>query len=256
MPTLIKNVTREAKATMGIYDSEREDRVHGVLAEFSDPGALLHAAEATREAGYKHFDTHSPFPIHGMDRAMGLGNSKVGYITLGGGITGLALGIWLQWWTAGVDYPLNVGGKPNFAFEPSIPIIFELTVLFAALAAAAGMLALNGLPRPYNPLFYSPNFARATDDGFFLHIASTDKRFDPDETVHFLDGLGALGVETLEDREEADYEDEEDFEAEVAVYDDETGAQEEVKRVQDAEGNSAPTDVRTQRAEEVDEQKR
>ena len=81
MAKLIKNVTREAKATMGIYENEREDRVHGVLAEFSDPGALLHAAEATREAGYKHFDTHSPFPVHGMDRAMGLGQSKVGYIT-------------------------------------------------------------------------------------------------------------------------------------------------------------------------------
>ena len=256
MAKLIKNITREAKATMGIYQHEREDRVHGVLAEFSDPGALLHAAEATREAGYKHFDTHTPFPIHGMDRAMGLGNSKVGYITLVGGLTGLALGTWLQWWTAGVDYPLNVSGKPNFAIEPSVPIMFELTILFSALAAAAGMLALNGLPRPYNPLFYSPNFARATDDGFFLHVASTDKQFDPDETSRFLSGLGALGVETIEDREEADYEDEEDFEETVAVYeDDEAGEPHDVRKIRDGDGAAVDSegDVRPRQAERVDD---
>lgn len=179
---------------MGIYESEP---VYGLLAEFSDPGALLHAAESVREAGYRHFDVHSPFPIHGMDRAMGLSNSKVGYFTMGGGITGFALAYWLQWWTGGVDYPLNISGKPFFAVEPSIPIIFELTVLFSAFGAVAGMLALNGLPRPHNPLFYSRNFARVTDDAFFLHIAASDTRFDRTNTENLLKDLGGYNIELL-----------------------------------------------------------
>ncbi len=195
---MLKELTRETKATMGIYEP-RPDKVYGLLAEFSDPGALLHAAEGVREAGYKHFDTHSPFPVHGMDRAMGLGNSKVGYIALGGGLTGLALATWLQWWTGGIDYPLDISGKPFFAWESSIPIMFELTILFAALSAVAGMLALNGLPRPYNPLFYSENFSRVTDDAFFLHIAASDKRFDREKTEKLLRDLGALYVEVIED---------------------------------------------------------
>ena len=143
---VMKKILAEIKASMGIYESEP---VHGLLAEFADPGALLDAAAQVREAGYRHFDVHSPFPIHGMDKAMGLGNSLVGcFFTLGGGITGFALGYWLQWWTGAVAYPLNISGKPFFAIEPSIPIIFELTVLFAAFGAVAGMFALNGLPAP------------------------------------------------------------------------------------------------------------
>lgn len=183
---------------MGIYESEP---AYGLLAEFSDPGALLHAAEGVREAGYTHFDTHSPFPIHGMDRAMGLGNSKVGFFTLGGGITGLALAYWLQWWTSAADYPINISGKPFFAIEPSIPIMFELTVLFAAFGAVVGMLALNGLPRPHNPLFYSKNFARATDDAFFLHIAASDRRFGRDATEKLLKDLGGYNIELLTETE-------------------------------------------------------
>jgi len=184
---------------MGIFDG-RDATLYGLLAEFRNPGELYEAAGAVRQAGYKRFDVHSPFPIHGMDRAMGLGNSRVGWITLGGGLTGMALGIWLQWWTGSVDYPLNISGKPFFAIEPSIPIIFELTILFSALAAVTGMFALNGLPRPYNPLFYSERFARATDDGFFLHIAASDARFDTEATAQFLRELGARHVETIHDQ--------------------------------------------------------
>ena len=200
---MLETILRDAKATMGIYES-RDDNVYGLLAEFSDPGALLHAAREVRQAGYKHFDTHTPFPIHGMDRAMGLGNSKVGYIALIGGATGLGLATWLQWWTSAVDYPINISGKPFFAFEPSIPIMFELTVLLSAIAAVAGMLALNGLPRPYNPLFYSRNFARASDDAFFLHIAASDAQFDPKQTETVLRSAGALSVEVIEDKEYAE----------------------------------------------------
>lgn len=190
----MKKLLKDLKATMGIYESEP---VYGLLAEFAHPGALVHAAEAVRKAGYKHFDTHSPFPIHGMDRAMGLRNSKVGFFTLAGGATGLALAYWLQWWTGGVDYPLNIGGKPFFAVEPSIPIMFELTVLFAAFGAVAGMLALNGLPRPHSPLFYSENFARATDDAFFLHVAASDRRFDKDRTQALMEELGGYNIELI-----------------------------------------------------------
>lgn len=194
----MKRLLSEIKASMGIYEAEP---VYGMLAEFANPGALLHAAEEVRRGGYRHFDTHSPFPIHGMDKAMGLGNSKVGYFTLGGGATGLALAYLLQWWTGGVDYPLNIGGKPFFAIEPSIPIMFELTVLFSAFGAVAGMLALNGLPRPHSPLFYSRNFARATDDAFFLHVAASDRRFDRESTEEFLSKLGGYNIELITEPE-------------------------------------------------------
>lgn len=200
---MLKQIATEVKATMGIYEP-REDDVYGLLAEFKHPGELHAAAKAVREAGYTRFDAHSPFPIHGMDKAMGLPNSKVGFITLGGGIAGLSLAIWLQWWTSSVDYPINISGKPFFAIEPSIPIMFELTVLFSALATVAGMLAMNGLPRPYNPLFYSKNFARVTDDAFFIHIAAGDARFDLSTTEQMLKDLGASNVEVIHDNGEAE----------------------------------------------------
>lgn len=190
----MKKLIADIKASMGVYESEP---VYGLLAEFADPAALLRAAGKVREAGYRHFDVHSPFPIHGMDKAMGLGNSLVGFFTLGGGITGFALAYWLQWWTGAVAYPLNISGKPFFAIEPSIPVIFELTVLFSAFGAVAGMFALNGLPRPHNPLFYSRNFTRATDDAFFLHIAASDKRFDLEETRQLLTDIGGRNIELL-----------------------------------------------------------
>ncbi len=203
---MFKDLIDEVKASMGIY-GRKDDGSYGLVAEFRDPAALYHAAEEMRKAGYRMYDTYSPFPIHGMDRAMGLGNSKVGYITLGGGITGFLIGVWLQWWTGAVDYPLNISGKPFFAWESSIPVIFELTVLLSAFGAVAGMLLLNGLPRPYNPLFYSTRFTRATDDGFFLHVAGVDKRFDANGTQRFLSDLGALHIEELYDSGEADVAD-------------------------------------------------
>jgi hypothetical protein len=199
----MKKVITDIKASMGIYET-RAGESYGLLAEFSNPGTLLHAAERLRKAGYAHFDTHSPFPIHGMDRAMGLGQSRVGFFALGGGLTGLAAGYLLQWWTSAVDYPINVSGKPFFAVEPSVPIMFELTILLAAIGAVAGMFAMNGLPRPYNPLFYSDRFRRASDDGFFLHVASTDPVFDAAATERMLLDLGALNIETITDHETAD----------------------------------------------------
>lgn len=199
---MLKELFDHVRASMSIY-SPKKDGLYGILAEFRNPGELVHAAEAVHEAGYRRFDAHSPFPIHGMDKAMGLGNSLVGFFSLGGGLTGLAGGYLLQWWTGAVDYPLNISGKPAFAIEPSIPVIFEITILFAALGAVVGMFAMNGLPRPFNPLFYSENFASASDDGFFLHVAASDKRFDEQQTDAFLRKIGALSIEKIYDREPA-----------------------------------------------------
>ena len=196
---MLKNLLRSAKANMSIYESNDADE-YGLLAEFSNPATLMHAAEATHKAGYKHFDTHSPFPIHGMDKAMGLGNSRVGYICLLGGITGLSVATWLQWWTGAIDYPLNISGKPFFAIEPSVPVMFELTILLSAYAAVIGMLAFNGLPRPYNPLFYSENFARASDDAFFLFVATSDDNYDKEKTTAMMKELGALRIEMIKDQ--------------------------------------------------------
>ena len=188
------------------------DRNVGLLAEFSDPGALVHAVENLRKRGYSRLDTFSPFPIHGMDRAMGLGPSKLGYMVFIGGLAGCTLGFLLQWWTSAgphldwlpgwlnqfQGYAINISNKPLFAIEPSVPVMFELTVLFSALTAVAGMLALNGLPRPYNPLFHSERIGRATDDGFFLHIEASDGQFAHGATADALFDEGALAVEYLD----------------------------------------------------------
>ncbi len=175
--------------------AEHANQNVGLLAEFSDPGALVHAVKALRKRGYSRLDTFTPFPIHGMDRAMGLGTSLLGYLVFIGGLTGCALGFLLQWWTSAVAYPINISNKPLFAVEPSVPIIFELTILFSALTAVGGMLALNALPKPYNPLFFSDRFVRATDDGFFLHIQESDSQFDRASTAKALSEEGALAIE-------------------------------------------------------------
>ena len=188
---------------------DRANQHVGLLAEFSDPGALYDAVKALRERGYSRLDTFSPFPIHGMDRAMGLGVSPLGFMVFAGGLLGAFLGFFLQWWTSAggqpewlitnlQGYAINISNKPLFAWEPSVPVMFELTVLFSALTAIGGMLALNGLPRPYNPLFHSERFSRATDDAFFIHIAENDASFDRDGTAGVLSDLGALAVEYVD----------------------------------------------------------
>ena len=199
---MLKQLIRQIKLSMGIFESNG-DTTYGVLAEFSNPGTLLDAARETRKAGYRYFDTHTPFPVHGMDKAMGLGQSIIGPLVFGGALAGLALAVWMQWWMGAIDYPLNISGKPFFSTEPSSPIMFEVTILFSALTAVAAMLALNGLPRPYNPLFYSDNFRRATDDGFFLHIGANDGQFETERVRDFLESIGGYNIEVIEDRETA-----------------------------------------------------
>ncbi len=173
-------------------------KLWGLLAEFESTGDLLDAATAVRDAGYTRWDAHTPFVLHGLDEAMGIRASKLPLVVAAGGATGTAVGIALQWWTNAVDYPFLISGKPFFSLPANIPIAFETTILFAALSALIGMLALNGLPRLFHPLFRSERFRRATDDGFFISIEAADANFDQEATRRLLQEHGAVSVEEVE----------------------------------------------------------
>lgn len=177
----------------------REGATYGVLAEFASPEQLLDAVRQARQAGYRHMDAFTPLPVHGLDKALGLERSKLGFVVFGAGLLGAAAALLLQWWTAAVDYPLMIGGKPYFQFEFSIPVTFELTVLFAAFAAVLGMLAFNRLPQLYHPVFTAESFRRATDDAFLLLIESRDPQFDPEACRRLLHAAGAGRVELIEE---------------------------------------------------------
>ena len=170
----------------------------GTVAEFDSPAALMKAAKALNEAGYKKYDAHSPFPIHGMDAAMGLGQSKLGWIVLCGGATGLSIGLLLQWWTSTVDYKLIISNKPLFSFQAFVPVMFELMVLFSAFAAVFGMFALNKLPMHYHSVFNASNFEKVTSHGFFISVEASDKLYDNERTRALLESLGPKGVEDVE----------------------------------------------------------
>ena len=170
----------------------------GTLARFESPADLLHAAEKVRDAGYKHFDCHSPFPVHGMDKAMGLKRSKLGWIIGLAAIAGTSGALLLTWWTMAVDYPLVISGKPFFAYQAYVPVIFASGVLLSAVAALVGMLAINGLPRLHHPVFYSEQFGQVTDDGFFVSIESRDPKFQIEQTRLFLESIGGKDIEILE----------------------------------------------------------
>jgi hypothetical protein len=171
---------------------------YGILAEFATPADLYHACERVRDAGFTRWDAHTPFPVHGLEGAMGLRRSPLPWIVLGMGLTGAALGFALQWWVHTTAYPLVISGKPYNAWPAFIPITFEVAVLFAALGAVLGMFGLNRLPMHYHPLFQSKVFERVTDDAFFISIESWDPRFDSSATRKLLESLGARSVELLE----------------------------------------------------------
>jgi hypothetical protein len=172
-----------------------EPRLYGLVAEFDGPDSLIEAAARVREAGYRRTDAFSPFPVHGLAEAIGLRSTRVPMIVLIGGITGGITGYLLQYLTSVYLYPMNVAGRPVFSWIPSVPIVFELTVLFAAFGAVLGMLALNGLPQPYHPLFNVPSFREhASRDRFFIAIESLDPKFKLEETRQFLESLGPKEV--------------------------------------------------------------
>jgi hypothetical protein len=168
-----------------------------LLAEFATPAACMHGAEKLRDAGYTKFDAHTPFPVHGMDKSMGLKDSVLGWIVLGCGLTGTSLAYLMMWWMNGVDYPLIVGGKPPDALPSMVPILFEVTVLFSALSAVFGMLHLNRLPRHHHPIFNSDKFRSASDDKFFLSVEAEDPKFDLTKTRALLESAHPAFVELV-----------------------------------------------------------
>lgn len=162
---------------------------YGIMAEFNDPQSLLDAANAAREAGYKELDAYSPFPIHGLSDAIGFAHTKLSAVILAMGIIGGISGFFMCWYANVITYPLNIGGKPYNSWPAWIPITFECTILFAAFGAVLGMLALNGLPMPYHPVFNVKRFENASRDRFFLVIQSRDPKFDTDSVYKFMDTL-------------------------------------------------------------------
>ena len=171
-----------------------KEGLYGVIAEFNDPQTLLAAATATREKGYTSIDAFSPFPIHGLAEAIGFHKSRLSMIVLTMGVIGGIGGFFMQWYANVVSYPLNIGGKPLNSWPAWIPITFEMTILLAAFGAVFGMLALNGLPMPYHPVFNLRRFDSASRDKFFLVIQARDPIFNLTEARNFLLTLGPREV--------------------------------------------------------------
>ena len=172
--------------------------IYGLMAEFPDPGSVVAAARRVREAGYRKVDAFSPYPIEELSEALELHKSKLPLLVLMGGAFGLISGYGLQYWTSVIDYPLNIGGRPYHSWVSFIPVTFEVTILLAALTAVLGMLALNGLPEPFHPVFNVPRFALASKDRFFICIEATDPKFDHDATWRFLNSLGPRVVSEVD----------------------------------------------------------
>jgi hypothetical protein len=181
-----------------MHQEDTAPKLYGLLAEFDSATAIVDAARRTRQAGFTKIDTFTPFPIHELDAALELPRTVLPWIVLGGGIAGMAAGFALQYWASVIEYPLNIGGRPLASWPAFIVPSYELTILFAALTAVFGMIALNGLPMPYHPLFNVPQFSNDSADRFFLSIETKDPKFDLAGTRAFLEGLHPLGVTEIE----------------------------------------------------------
>lgn len=171
-----------------------EKNLYGIMAEFDTPTELVDAARQVRDAGYRKTDAFSPFPLHEIDEALGIKRTILPYLVFGGAVTGLLTGIALQVFVHYIDYPLNVGGRPYISIPSMVPPAYELTILFAGFTAVFGMLFLNGLPRPYHPVFNVPRFALATREKFFLIIEAQDPKYDYEETRSFMESLNPQEV--------------------------------------------------------------
>ena len=172
--------------------------LYGIMAEFEDPEELIAATRRAYEEGYRKMDAYTPFPVHGLSEALGHRGIRLPRIVLAGGVVGGLLGYGLQYYASAISYPVNIGGRPLNSWPAFIPVTFEMTILVAALTAVLGMLALNGLPQPYHPVFNVPRFELASRNHFFLCIEATDPMFDPDATRRFLEGLGPTSVSEVE----------------------------------------------------------
>ena len=171
---------------------------YGLMAEFLSAEELLEACKTATAAGYRKLDAYSPFPIEGLAEAIGFERTLLPVLVFFGGILGTCTGFFLQWWPNVIGYPQNIGGKPLDSWPAFIPITFELTILFAALTTTFGMIALNGLPAPYHPVFNVQHFAHASKDKFFLVIESADPKFDAVQTRQFLSELNSQEVTEVE----------------------------------------------------------
>ena len=178
---------------------EETKKTYGLLAEFATPAEILRAAELVRDAGFRRWDVFTPFPVHGMNQAMGLKNSKVGWFAFLGGVTGYTTGMVMIWWMNGFDYAIPVGGKPMFSPFAAFPPSYELTILFGSFGAILGMLFLNRLPRLHHPLLKNSRFAQATHDRFYIVIESSDPKFSPDQTRQLLEKGGSKYLEWVEE---------------------------------------------------------
>jgi hypothetical protein len=171
--------------------------LYGILAEYDTPGELLEAARKVKDAGYTEFDCYSPFPVHGIDPAMGIKRTILPLVIFGGGFSGAVGGLLLQWYCNAYSWGWNISGKPTWSIPANIPIAYECAILLAVLTSFFGMWAFNKLPQVWHPLFRSDRFAHVTDDGFFLGIEKADSRFDADKTKALLEGAGAIGIENV-----------------------------------------------------------
>ncbi len=173
--------------------------LYALLAEFESVNETLRACERVRDAGFRHWDAFTPFPVHGMNDAMGIKQTRLPLLVLGAGLTGMATGFLLQWWMNAHNYPILVSGKPFMGIPGNIPVVFELTILFSAIAAFVGMLAMNNLPMLHHPIFKSERFRQVTTDRFFIAIEASDPKFDEARTADFLREIGGLSVERVEE---------------------------------------------------------
>jgi hypothetical protein len=181
------------------HETTRTKGTYALVAEFGSAQDLLNAAEKTGEEGYRKVDAYSPFPVHGLSDALRFHDVRVPWLIICAGLCGGFFGFTLQWYTATIDYPLNVGGKPFNSLPSFFPVTFECTILFSALTALLSVFILNGLPKPYHSIFNTPGFERASKDRFFLAIETQDPKFDSEETRKFMESLGAVAVSEVEE---------------------------------------------------------